>query len=122
MKEALTATQKTFVTASNKTPEYLTWHSKFKRAFTKFLQSKGATRIEIGSPNHFDMSGFFTINNQAWYFRIEDLRWSKDKMLIRTARSYKDYTGGHNQYASLKGETEFARDFQSATRLAVAIL
>ena len=111
MKKAITATQKHFESSSNRTPEYLAWHRLFKREFTKFLQSRTATLIEIGKPNHFDMSGFFTIGNQAWYFRIEDVRWSKRHMLIRKAKDYKDYTGGTNHYASLEDESAFATGF-----------
>jgi len=111
MKDALQATNQTFESSTSRTPEYLAWHRHFKKAFTKFLQSKGATKIEIGSPNHFDMSGFFTVGTQAWYFRIEDLRWSKDRMLVRTAAGYKDFTGGMNRFVSLTNETQFGRDW-----------
>jgi len=107
MKKAIASTQQYFESSCSRTPEYLAWHRLFKGEFTKFLTSIGATLVQIGKPNHFDMSGFFTMGTQAWYFRIEDLRWSKDKMLIRIAKSYKDYAGGMNQYASLMDETRF---------------
>lgn len=111
MKKALFATQTHFESSSSRTPEYLSWHKLFKREFTKFLESKGMTGIEIGKPNHFDLSGFFKDGkkDQIWYFRIEDIRWSKDNMLIRTAQHYKDYTGGRNQYIPLK---DGANDFE----------
>jgi len=117
MKKALAATQKDFESASYRTPEYLAWHRLFKREFTKFLAGKGATNIQIGKPNHFDMSGFFTLCNQPWYFRIEDIRWSKDSMLIRTARDYKDFTGGRNQSILLQSEESFTDDFNGACLL-----
>ena len=101
MNKAIRATQAHFESSTGKTPEYQAWHRLFKREFTALLTQLGATSIQIGKMNHFDMSGFFTIQNQIWYFRIEDVRWSKDKMLIRTAQSFKDYTGGHNQYVSM---------------------
>jgi hypothetical protein len=77
------------------------------------LTEHGALDIAIGKPNHFDMSGFFQMDNgQMWWFRIEDLRWSKNNMLVRTAQSFKDYTGGRNQYVSLCfGEDTFKREF-----------
>ena len=103
MKAALAATRQEFESSSSRTPEYLAWHRLFKREFTKFLSSKGMTGIEIGNPNHFDLSGFFKdgAKDQIWYFRIEDIRWSKQSMLIRTAQHYKDFTGGPNQYIPL---------------------
>jgi hypothetical protein len=104
MKKALTATQKNFESASHRTPEYLTWHRLFKREFTKFLESKGMTGIDFSKPNHFDLNGFFKdgSKDQIWYFSISDLRGCKDNMLIRTAKHYKDYTSGFNQYIPLK--------------------
>lgn len=111
MKKAIEATNQEFESSSSRTPEYLAWHRLFKREFTKLLESKGMTGIEFSKPNHFDMSGFFTdAKNQIWYFRVEDIRWSKDKMLIRTAQHYKDYTGGKNEYVPLDGTHE---DFEA---------
>lgn len=116
MKKALASTKQNFESSSSRTPEYLAWYRLFKREFTALLTNLGMTGIEISHPNHFDMSGFFTnpARNQIWYFRIEDIRWSKDKMLIRTAKGYKDFTGGHNQYIDLKvGAGVFAGDLDS---------
>jgi hypothetical protein len=101
MNKAIRATQQHFESSCNRTPEYLSWHRLFKREFTKFLTDKGAFCITIGKPNHFDMSGFFTLGNVIWYFSISDIRWSKEAMLLRTAQHYKDYTGGMNQYVSM---------------------
>ena len=116
MNKAIRATQQHFESSSSRTPEYLVWHRLFKREFTKFLKSKGAVHIVIGKPNHFDMSGFFTLGNTVWYFRIEDIRWSKESMLIRTARSYEDFTGGMNQYVSMMIDGDnFARQFNEVT-------
>jgi len=118
MNKALTATQHEFESSCSRTPEYLAWHRLFKREFTKFLTNAGCTGIAIGKPNHFDMSGFFTKsdgeNVLVWYFSISDLRemGGCPAMLIRTAKGYKDYTGGMNQYISLRGDEEkFAHHF-----------
>lgn len=111
MKRALAATQEYFETSSGRTPEYLSWHRLFKKEFTKFLESKGATTISIGKPNHFDMNGFFTLGIQIWYFSVSDLRFFKETMLIRTAQHNKDYRGGSNCYVSLKNESEFQLQF-----------
>jgi len=116
MKKAIKATQAEFESSSGRTPEYLAWHKLFKKEFTAFLNAKGASNIVIGKPNHFDMSGFFTLGNTIWYFSISDLRGFKDTMLIRTAKHYKDYTGGMNQYVSLKhNEETFTRQFDELT-------
>jgi len=115
MKKALQSTKQEFESACNRTPQYLTWHRLFKREFTKFLLDNGATNVYIHNPNHFDMSGFFTLLPVIWYFSISDLRGFKDKMLIRTAQSYKDYTGGKNQYISLSSEASLLQGFTTIT-------
>jgi hypothetical protein len=118
MKRAFDLTKQDFESSSGKTPQYLTWHRLFKSQFKKFLASKGAIEIEIGRPNHFDISGFFKMgNNQIWYFSISDVRWSKQNMLIRTAQSFKDYAGGHNMGLCLTGTFEnFEREFDDIMR------
>lgn len=112
MKKALEATQKTYESSSEKTPEYLEWYRLFKKEFVLFLGRLGATNIQINKPNHFGMGGNFTLGDQMWYFRIEDIRWSKDQMLIRTVKTYRDFVGGANQYASLRlGSEMFMEKF-----------
>jgi hypothetical protein len=113
MKKIIAETQKDFQSSCSKTPEYLAWHRLFKRDFKKFLAKFDISEIEISKPNHFDASGFFRLAGQAYYFRIEDLRWSKNHMLIRTAQSFKDYTSGSNRYANLKSDTIFENDFSA---------
>lgn len=115
MKKAIQATKQNFESSCGKTPEYLAWHRLFKKEFTKFLESKGMTGIDIKKPNHFDMSGFFKdgAKDQIWYFSISDLRGFKDTMLIRTADHYKDYSGGRNQFAPLDTFERFESNFNS---------
>jgi hypothetical protein len=104
--------QTTFESSSSRTPEYLAWHRSFKKAFTKFLNNHGATEIQINKPNHFNMSGFFkSRHGEIWYFSISDIRWSKESMLIRTANSFKDYTGGRNQFIPFERPYEFEDRF-----------
>jgi len=114
MKRALDLTQTEFESSCYKTPEYLAWHRLFKREFSTFLTLRGCYEVDCGRPNHFDMSGFFTApGGKIWYFSISDLRGSKDSMLVRTAQSYKDYTGGHNRWLPLnQGLEMFDRDFE----------
>ncbi len=99
MNKSLALLAQEFESDSRRTPQYLEFHRTFKREFSKALTSMGCSKVEIGKPNHFDVSGFFTgPNEQIWWFRLEDLRWNKDTILIRTAKHYKDYTGGPNQW------------------------
>jgi len=115
MNKALVATQKYFESSMGQTPEYKSWHRLFKREFTAFLTDfMGCSNIQIGKPNHFDISGFFQRpSGQIWYFLISDLRWSKDNMLVRTAESFKDYTGETNQYVALDNEVNFTFAFRN---------
>lgn len=107
MKKAIELTHQKFDSSTHRTPEYLHWHRTFRREFVDLLVELGATRVMIGKPNHFDLSGFFEHHGQLWYVRIEDLRWSKDNMLIRTAAHERDYIGGINQYVSLANAEAF---------------
>ena len=80
------------------------WNS-FYRKSCNFM--KKAT-LDIGTnlkmlKGHFYFSGFFTSNKgQVYYFSISDVRYFKEKrILIRTAESYTDYSGGANNYLKL---------------------
>ena len=57
------------------------------------------------SNGYYYFSGFAPKNNKTIYFSIPDVRygWASDglNLLIRTAKDYKDYTGGSNNYSSL---------------------
>ena len=55
---------------------------------------------------HYYFSGFATKNNKVIYFSISDIRHFPPTgggadLLIRTAKDYKDFTGGYNNYSSL---------------------
>ena len=90
-----------FESSSQRTPQYLKAHRIFKREFKKILKPI-CKEIEISKPNHFDISGFFKLNdNRIYYFSIGDLRWDKI-FLIRIAKDFKDYTGGSNNFLSLE--------------------
>jgi len=90
-----------FESSTQRTPQYLEFHRTFKREF-KALLKPYIKEIEIGKPNHFDVTGFFKLNDdRIYYFSISDLRWSKDSLLIRTAKDFKDYTGGSNNNITL---------------------
>ena len=91
-----------YESSSSRTPEYLLCHKVFKKQFTKLLRDNfEIVKVEIFKPNHFDLGGFFELSNgKIFYFKIDDLTWSKD-FLIREAESFTDYTGKTNQYCDL---------------------
>ena len=101
MKETIKQLKQEFISSGEKTQQYLNFHRLFKKEFKKLLNSY-CKEILISKPNHFDISGFFKLNDdKIYYFSISDLRWSKDTMLIRTAKDFKDYTGGSNNFIKL---------------------
>lgn len=98
-----------FESSSTKTPEFISFCRTFKSEFTKELLSIGATNIEFNY-GHFYISGFFTIDTQAWYFSLSDVRGMEyclnqscmGKLLYRTAKDYRDFSGGQNRYATIE--------------------
>ena len=97
MEQSMKLVKETFESSTGRTPQYLKFHRTFKRELKKLL-APHVTRIEVSKPNHFDVKGFFELNNGTiYYFSISDLRWFKETMLIRTAEHFKDWTGGMNQ-------------------------
>lgn len=85
-----------FESSCSRTPQYLEFHRVFKRELTKLLKPY-TKKIDISKPNHFDVTGFFQLNDdRIFYFSVGDLRWDKGSMLIRTAKGFQDYTGGSN--------------------------
>ena len=100
-----------------KTEELKKTYSMFKRGFKGYLQNY--FKLIQFKPNlgHFFISGFFELENkkngnkQIYYFSIEDLR-SSSKFLIRSAKDFKDYTGGHNNYLDLTDFEKFKRDLE----------
>jgi hypothetical protein len=91
-----------FESSSRTTPEFSKFYNQFKKEFTKELLSIKATNITF-SKGHFYISGFFTVNNQPYYFSISDVRFfPHTNLLYRTAKNYKDFTGGTNQYSTIE--------------------
>ena len=95
--------------SSVKTPEFKELARAFKSVLAKELQSVGAT-LEAYSVNHFDMSGFFKKGEQLYYFSFGDVRGmefvlrrgDKVRMMYRTAKHLKDWTGGSNQWVNVE--------------------
>lgn len=74
----------------------------FRSEFKKEVEKIGGENVEIKG-GHYYLCGFFTLNNQPYYISISDVRHCKIKnILIRTAKHYKDFTGGINRFIELK--------------------
>jgi len=102
MNNTLHLIKKGFESSCGKTPEFVSFCKTFKREFNAELKKIEAENVKY-SYGHFYISGFFTLNGKAYYFSISDVRhFPENKMLIRTAKDYKDYTGGSNNWFEIK--------------------
>lgn len=95
-------------TNSKHDPEFKAFKKLFKKGLTIELKKTLATNI-VFSYGHYYISGFFTIGEQPYYFSLSDVRhgfvFSRNgapEIMYRTAKDYKDFTGGHNQNIELK--------------------
>ena len=87
-------------------------YRKTKALVKKTLQVANFTDVKM-SNGHYYFSGFATRNGKTIYFSISDTRMNfrdGDELLIRTATSYTDYSGGTNNYCNPTSEaiTELA--------------
>ena len=75
---------------------------KEKKRLTNIFKEKGCYNIEMNYGFYY-FSGIFTSpTGQAYYFSCSDVRhFGYDKLLIRTAKNYQDFTGGSNQYCKV---------------------
>ncbi len=82
---------------------------KLKSALNKEAKEKGCDYVTL-HPNHYDMSGFFKKGEKYVYWSYSVVRGDQptyldkdglDGVLYRTAKSEKDYTGGHNNFCKL---------------------
>lgn len=106
MKKSVALLRKGFESSSTLTPEFAQFFRTFKSEFTKELKKVGAVDIKF-SRMHFCLSGFCTVNGQVWYFSLSDVRgmefnYNHIQLMYRTAKDYKDYTGGHNRWVKLE--------------------
>ena len=76
-----------------------------KTRLTKIFKEKGCTDIQMNYGFYY-FSGFFTSpSGQPYYFSCSDVRhFNYDRLLIRTAKHYQDYSGGSNQYCGISKE------------------
>ena len=102
--------------SSMKTEELKITYKMFKRGLKMLLTTVNNTNDDINivkwtsSLGHFYISGFIELeNNKFVYFSIEDLRGGC-KFMIRTAKGFKDYTGGKNNYLNIDDFSVFKDD------------
>ena len=83
-------------------------YKSFERKYINYLKfiarENGWELVNLGK-NHYEFSAFFKYNDKYVYFSISDVRfWQNDwynNILIRTAKSSKDYRGGNNYRTTL---------------------
>ena len=80
--------------------DFMNWAKEFKRMIQEQIALVGGTDYKQNT-GHYYVSGFFKIGEQCYYLSCSDVRhWSYDDIvndvLIRTAKDYKDFTGGRN--------------------------
>ncbi len=84
---------------SDLSAEFKSFFRREKKRITEALKSLGCTAIELDYGFYY-FSGFFTsASGQIYYLSCSDVRHFDYKQLMyRTAKSYKDYSGGMNQW------------------------
>ena len=77
----------------------------FKSMINEQLKLVGGTNYKQNN-GHYYISGFFTVGEQVYYINFSDVRYNNGSttLLIRTAKDYKDFTGGTNHYIEIKDE------------------
>lgn len=97
---------KEFYSSSGLTPEFDTFRKLFKKEITKLLKKLGATDIKV-SYGHYEISGYFTYKEKAWYFNSGDVRLKCfNSMLLRRVKNYEDCTGYINQWVPFTSQFE----------------
>jgi hypothetical protein len=101
MNEFLKLFYQEFDSSSEKTDQWIHYYRVARNLFKKKLSLFSfAVGIKEG---HFYFYGFFTENKseQVYYFNVPDVRGNDGYLLLRTAKDYKDYTGGFNQFIKI---------------------
>lgn len=87
---------------SDLSSEFKSWFRKEKKRITNILASNGCSEIKLDYGFYY-FSGFFTSKSgQVYYISCSDVRhFGYKQLLYRTAKNYKDYSGGCNQYIDI---------------------
>jgi len=81
-------------------------YSAEKALVKKTLRDANFEDIKV-SNGYYYFSGFAKKNDKIIYYSLHDVRHNSNRdevILIRTAKDYKDYTGGSNNFCSLDKE------------------
>ena len=81
-------------------------YSKEKSLVKKALRDANFEDIKV-SNGYYYFSGFAKKNNKIIYYSLSDVRHysnNHNPLLIRTAKDYKDFTGGSNNFCLLDKE------------------
>lgn len=74
--------------------------NKFILSLKNQFKKLGAKKI-VAKMHYKYISGFFTVNEQAYYFSTSNFD-NYSRLLIRTAKDYQDFTGGSNNFVDIK--------------------
>lgn len=113
----LTVLDKTeFESSSGLTPQFSSFYRLFKKEFKELLLTHNVNPVDIIiNRGHFYIYGFFKmLNGKIFYFNLGDVRFWKNHMMVRTAKDFKDYTGGSNINLSLVSDGCFLEDLERA--------
>jgi len=94
-------------TNSKQDPAFRNFQRVFKSALLAELKKVNAVNV-VFSYGHYYISGFFTVNNQPYYFSLSDVRATfpvmglRYPLMYRTADNYKDYRGGSNRWVEME--------------------
>jgi c-di-GMP-related signal transduction protein len=89
-------------TKGNTMKDSISAYSKQKSLVKKVLKNENFEDIQI-SNGYYYFSGFAKKNEHIIYFSIGDTRTNilGNKLLVRTAKNYKDFTGGSNNFCNM---------------------
>ena len=83
-------------------------YKQFERKYINYLKSlcnENGWRFVVAHKNHYEFSAFLEVDYNFVYFSISDVRFFQNQwynhILIRNAKSDRDYTGGQNHYTDL---------------------
>ena len=85
---------------SDLSPEFKTFFRAERKRITAILTKMGCTNVQMDYGFYF-FSGFFTSNSGQIYYLSVDIDQrptSYERIMYRTAKHYKDYTGCSNQW------------------------
>ncbi len=82
--------------------EFKSFYRKETARIKKILAAKGCTEIKFDMGFNYFTAFFTAPSGQIYYLSCSDVRhFGYERLMYRTAKHYKDYTGGTNQYIAV---------------------